>query len=60
MEGKPYMPPYDYYDMGDDAAGLLDFLGIAKAHICGISMGAAIAHTIAISHPSKLLTNFTI
>jgi pimeloyl-ACP methyl ester carboxylesterase len=48
--------PYTYYDMGEDAVGLLDALGIEKAHICGISMGGAIAQTIAISHPERLLS----
>ncbi|MBN1664122.1 MAG: alpha/beta hydrolase [Deltaproteobacteria bacterium] len=48
--------PYMMEDMADDGAGLLDALGIASAHICGISMGGMIAQTIAIRHPSKVLT----
>ena len=60
MQGKAYSPPYDYYDMGDDAASLLDSLGIEKAHICGMSMGAAIAQTVAIKHPSKVASLISI
>lgn len=54
MRGEKIEAPYTYYDMGDDAVGLLDFLGIEKAHVCGMSMGAAIAQTIAISHPMRI------
>jgi pimeloyl-ACP methyl ester carboxylesterase len=56
MRGEKIEVPYNYYDMGNDAVGLLDFLGIEKAHICGMSMGAAIAQTTAISHSSRVLS----
>jgi pimeloyl-ACP methyl ester carboxylesterase len=56
MKGEKIKVPYTYYDMGDDAVGLLDALGIEKAHICGMSMGGAIAQTMAISHPTRLLS----
>jgi pimeloyl-ACP methyl ester carboxylesterase len=42
--------------MADDTAGLLDALGIAKAHVCGASMGGMIAQTVAIRHPGKVLS----
>ncbi len=54
MKGEKIQTLYTLYDMGDDAVGLLDALGIKKAHICGISMGGAIAQTIGISHPSRV------
>ncbi len=52
--------PYTYDDMADDAVGLLDALGIEKAHICGTSMGGAIAQTVAINHPSNVLSLISI
>jgi pimeloyl-ACP methyl ester carboxylesterase len=54
MRGEKISAPYTLDDMADDAAGLLDTLGIQKAHICGMSMGGMIAQTIAIRHPSRV------
>lgn len=52
--GEKVDAPYTLDDMADDAVGLLDALKIDKAHICGISMGGAIAQTIAYRHPSRV------
>jgi len=52
--GEKVKAPYTLADMADDAVGLLDALKIDKAHICGISMGGAIAQTIAFRHPSRV------
>lgn len=54
MEGKPVESPYTLDDMADDAVGLLDALGIGKAHICGASMGGMIAQVIACRHPKRV------
>jgi pimeloyl-ACP methyl ester carboxylesterase len=45
---------YQLDDMADDAAALLDALGILNAHIVGASMGGMIAQTLAIHHPDKV------
>ena len=38
----------------DDTAGLMNALGISKAHILGMSMGGMIAQELAINYPQKV------
>jgi pimeloyl-ACP methyl ester carboxylesterase len=48
--------PVQHYDMevwADDAAGLLDALGIEQAHVHGTSMGGAIAIVLAGKYPDR-------
>jgi len=60
MKGEQIQAPYSLDDMADDGVGLLDALGIERAHICGMSMGGMIAQTIAIRHPSRVLSLISI
>lgn len=54
--GFPAKVPYTLKDMADDGIGLLDALGIARAHVVGASMGGMIAQLMAVHHPDRLVT----
>jgi pimeloyl-ACP methyl ester carboxylesterase len=57
LDGTPMPPsPYSLTDMANDAVGLLDALGIDRAHLVGASMGGMIVQTIAIEHPDRCLS----
>jgi len=48
--------PYTLSDMAADGIGLLDHLGIERAHIIGNSMGGMIVQTMAIEYPHRVIT----
>jgi pimeloyl-ACP methyl ester carboxylesterase len=56
MAGVPTRVPYLLDDMAMDTLGLLDHLGIERAHVAGASLGGMIAQTMAIREPRRVLS----
>ena len=52
----PLKSVYTLEDMADDAVGVLDTFGVAKAHVVGASMGGMIGQLIASRHPQRVLS----
>ncbi len=50
----PGSPGYTGQDLITDAIGVLDVLGVATAHVVGLSMGGGIAKTLGLDHSSRV------
>jgi pimeloyl-ACP methyl ester carboxylesterase len=49
-------PAYTLTDMAKDIVGLMDSLGVDRAHVMGISMGGMIVQVLASQYPGRLLS----
>ncbi|WP_299565095.1 cytochrome P450 [uncultured Mycolicibacterium sp.] len=56
LVGRARRDGYDLADMARDTVGLLDHLGIERAHLVGMSMGGMIAQTVAARRPERVHT----
>jgi pimeloyl-ACP methyl ester carboxylesterase len=56
MMGQKPDVPYLLADMAADAIGLLDAMGIERAHVMGASMGGMIAQMVAATYPDRVLS----
>lgn len=52
--GRGSEVPYTLVDMSRDVVALLDQLGIGRAHVVGVSMGAMIAQILAATEPDRV------
>jgi len=56
LRHRPVSAPYTLEDMAADTVGMLDALGVERAHVVGASMGGMIGQVIAAKYPSRVLS----
>jgi pimeloyl-ACP methyl ester carboxylesterase len=49
-------PPYLLDALAEDAAALLRYIGVAQAHVIGLSLGGMVAQLLALAHPEMVLS----
>lgn len=58
--GQSDTPPdaesYTMRVLADDAAALLDAMGIERVHVSGLSLGSTVAQELAIKHPDRVIS----
>ncbi len=54
QSSKPEADAYSLAQQADDVASLLEALGIARAHVLGLSYGGMVAQHLARQHPAKV------
>jgi pimeloyl-ACP methyl ester carboxylesterase len=54
VTSPPGAPRYGVTDLVADAVGVLDALGVERAHLVGISMGGRLAQHLALEHPDRV------
>ena len=52
----PQEPAYTGNDLVADALGILDHLGVERAHLVGLSLGGGITQHIVVDHPERVLS----
>jgi pimeloyl-ACP methyl ester carboxylesterase len=53
---EPGSTKYGMDDLVEDAVGLLDALGVERAHVVGMSAGGGIGQLLALDHPERIAT----
>jgi pimeloyl-ACP methyl ester carboxylesterase len=59
-QSGPAVAPYTMSELAADVSGLLDALGLAEAHLVGLSLGGMIALELAVAQPSLVRSLFLV